>query len=368
MTIRTWLLDTFFRRELDERIRLSIPARDSPAASWRELSAAPLGPPWQETRAALEAAARLAHTNPLAARIIALSADFTVGSGVELVTADAWARSFWDDPQNRIGARLRRWAGELARSGELFLVLSRNPASWMSYVREVPALLIDNIATDPDDLERELAYHQLTDDPQGITWSSRAADGGAEQVMAHYTVNRAVGEVRGRSDLAPIIPWLEHYEMWLEDRVRINRYKGAYLWQVKVEGALPGQLEAKRSQYSRIPSNGSIIVTDAAETWQAVQPNIAADDAAADGKALRLAIAAGAGVPLHWLAEGESTNRATAREMNAATLRQYAQRQQALGDMLRDLITLAAARAGRPAPEVELRFPALETGSDTAID
>lgn len=363
MPIRDWLLDTFFKRAVDERVRLAVPVRDAPAAGWRELNAAPLGRSWQETRAVLETAARLSRENPLAARIIALSADFVVGEGVGF-SGDAWAEAFWNDPQNRIGARLGRWCRELARSGELFLVLSRNPAGWMSYVREVPALLIDRVITDPDDLERELSYHQLTDEAQGLTWSSREADGSAEQVMVHYTVNRAVGEVRGTSDLAPIIPWLEHYETWLADRVRINRYKGAYVWQVRVEGALPGQLEAKRSQYSRVPAPGSIIVTDAAEQWNAVQPHIGADDAAADGKALRLAIAAGAGVPLHWLGEGESTNRATAREMNAAALRQYIGRQQAFSAMLRDLVAVAAARAGRPEPRVELRFPPLQAGEE----
>ena len=364
MTLRSWLVDRFFRSEVDQRIRLAIPVRDD-APGYRAATTPLLQQNWSDVRSLIEAATTLGRTHPLAARILALTTDFVVGAGPE-VTGDDWALSFWHDPRNRLDQRLHRWCDELSRTGELFLVLSRNPASGMSYVREVPAVLIDRIETDPHDLECELSYHQLTQDIEGITWQAAGAQTPVEQVMLHYTINRPVGEVRGRSDLAAVIPWLEHYSMWLEDRVRINRYKGAYLWQVQVANALPGQLEAKRAQYSRIPQSGSILVTDAAETWTAVQPNIGADDVSADGKALRLAISAGAGIPLHWLGEGESTNRATAREMNAATLRHYAQRQREFGLILRDLVRVAAQRAGQPEPRIEFAFAPLEASGEIA--
>ena len=193
-------------------------------------------------------------------------------------------------------------------------------------------------------------------------WWYAAAHGGN---VLHFAVNRPVGQVRGISDLAAILVWLERYDLWLEDRVRLNRYKGAYLWQVKVEGALPGQLEAKRAQYSRVPTSGSIIVTDGHETWSAVQPQIAADDAAADGKALRLMIAAGAGVPLHFLAEGEGANRATAREMGTATFRHFAHRQNLFSAMVEDLLVTAARRAGVEPGPVKVTFEAVvERGKD----
>jgi hypothetical protein len=156
--------------------------------------------------------------------------------------------------------------------------------------------------------------------------------------------------------LAQILTWLERYDLWLEDRVRINRYKGAYLWQVKIDGALPGQLEAKRAQYSRVPSPGSIIVTDGHETWTAVQPSIGADDVEADGKAIRLMIAAGSGVPLHFLAEGESATRATAHEMGTATYRHFAHRQHVFATMVEDIIRVAARRAGLGEIELAAKF------------
>jgi len=330
--------------------------------------------PWHEVRALLEEAARACETNPLAARLIHMTTDFVIGAGATLrvrpAAARRWVQAFWNHPLNRLSERIYAWCDELSRSGELFLVLSRNPVDGMSYVREVPALQIDAIACDPDDLERELRYHQLTADVEGRWWpAARTAsqpdagpEGDPDQVMLHYAINRPVGSLRGRSDLAQILPWLHRYDLWLEDRVRINRYKGAYLWHVQVRSPLPGQLEQRRAQYSRVPQSGSIIVTDANEEWRAVQPQIAADDVEADGKAIRLMVAAGVGVPLHYLAEGESANRATAREMGTATFRHFQHRQHVFQGILEDVVRAAGRRAGLGEIAVRVRLDPVPTG------
>jgi hypothetical protein len=374
MDVRRWLADRLLAREVDRRVQAALrPAEDR---GWRPL-AEPAGAlrRWPEVRATLERAAETCRTNPLAARLVGMTTDFVVGSGATVATAaggppEPFVSDFWAHPLNHLDLRVYRWGDELTRAGELFLALCRNPADGMSYVREIPAAQIDGIDTDPDDLEHELRYHQLTGDIDGTWWPGR--EGGGDQILLHYAINRPVGEVRGISDLAAVLPWLERYDLWLEDRVRINRYKGAYLWHVKVEGALPGQLEAKRAQYARIPSPGSLIVTDGHETWTAVQPQIGADDVEADGKAIRLMIAAGAGVPLHFLAEGESATRATAREMGTATFRHFSHRQHVFAALVEDVIRVAAERAGRPAPDVRVQFEAVlaedERGAAAASD
>ncbi|NLG50012.1 MAG: hypothetical protein GX552_07880 [Chloroflexi bacterium] len=354
MNLSEWLIAHVpaIRRAVDQRVQLALKAVDDD--HWRPITnQTPTARTWADIRDQLGKIQEVCRVNPLASRLVDMTTDFVIGAQVR-VDGDPWVRQFWEHPQNRLAQRLHQWCAELSRSGELFLVLSRNPVDRMSYVREVPAMLIDRIETDADDLERELTYHQLTDDTEGRWWPARDSD--AEQVMLHYTVNKPVGETRGYSDLAQILQWLERYDLWLEDRVRINRYKGAYLWQVRINNALPGQLEAKRAQYSRVPTSGSIIVTDGSEEWTAVHPQISADDVEADGKAIRLMIAAGAGVPLHFLAEGESATRATAREMGTATYRHFAHRQQMFRWMLEDLVQTAARRAGRPGVEFSIAF------------
>ncbi|MEN6479343.1 MAG: hypothetical protein ABFD20_06865 [Anaerolineales bacterium] len=360
-----------FRRPKPAPTRHSLavaPEPDEPL--YRPLSTAgAIERPWHAQRAELERIYAACATNPLAARLLALTADFVIGSQAT-VRGHPFAQRFWAHPLNHLETRVFDWCRELSRSGELFLVLSRNPVDGLSYVREVPALLIDAIEVDPNDRERELRYHQLDDTPEGRYWPAAALDATPDEaVMLHYSLNRPVGAVRGVSDLAPVVVWLERYALWLEDRVRINRYKGAYLWHVSVDNPLPGQIEARRAQYSRPPRSGSIVITDSAEHWEAIQPRIDADAVEADGRAIRLMIAAGAGIPLHYLAEGDTATRATAREMGTATLRHFAHRQRQFAAIVEDVIRRAAQRAGLGEIEVQVSFESVlaqEDGTTTS--
>jgi hypothetical protein len=308
--------------------------------------------PWYERKEDLTDALDAWRTNPLARRIVALTTDYVVGDGITVASEATlsvrhFVEGFWTHRKNNMALRLYSLCDELTRAGELFIVLSRNPADGLSYVRAIPASRIDQVETDPDDYERELRYHELRPGSiEGHWWlCAEGAQPGDDQVMVHYAVNRPVGAVRGEGDLVPILPWLKRYRSWLEDRVRINKYKGAFLWDVAITGADVTTLRQKQAQYSAPPEPGSILVHDEKERWVAVRPNIGADDAEPDGKVLRLVIAAGAGIPLHFLAEGESATRATAAEMGDPTFRHYRHRQLAFCSLLEDLVATALERA-----------------------
>lgn len=360
MSMRNWLLDRFFATQVDQRVQAALKVIDD--KYWRSITPGQLtSRSWMEVQELLQQVETTCDKNPLATRLLQMTTEFVIGSWIQF-KGDPWVAKFWHDPMNDLDRRVYVWCHELAKTGELFLVLSRNAVSKMSYVRELPAILIDEIRTDLNDMEIETEYHQLTADTEGKWWpAAKVAPIEVDQVMLHFAINRDVGQVRGRSDLATYLTWLDRYDTWLEDRVRINRYKGAYVWQVKIEGALPGQLEAKRAQYSRIPTPGSIIVTDGHETWTAVQPNISAEAVQADGRALRLMIAAGAAVPLHFLAEGEATTLATAKEMGTPSFRHWAHRQYVLGEIIEEIIQIAGTRAGEKVGDVEITFESVLT-------
>ena len=370
MNWRDRLAERLFGDVINSRVQAAVKVVDD--RWWRQVdgAAGPQDKKWWELRDDFEDALKAWRTNPLAFRIVSLTTDYVVGSGIQISSpvayVDRFVSAFWSHRQNRMGMRIYSWCDELTRIGELFVVLFTNPADGMSYVRTVPAVKIDRIETDPDDLERELRYHELRhDDPiEGKWWAGweRGKDDLEAPVVLHYAVNRAVGCVRGQGDLVPILPWLRRYREWLEDRVRVNRYKNAFLWHVKLEGAGPGDVESKQGQYSKPPSPGSVIVTDETEEWTAVQPRIQAEDVKDDGKALRLMIAAGAGVPLHYLAEGETATRTTAREMVGPTVRHYEHRQRFFCDLLVDVIEKASYRArvagrlGQPRGGLQLSY------------
>ncbi len=353
MTWRERIAERLFGDLIETRVSAAVKVVDD--KWWRQVggAAGPQDKKWWELRDDFEDSLEAWRKNPLAFRIVGLTTDYVVGNGIQISSpvgyVDKFISDFWTHRQNQMAMRIYTWCDELARAGELFIVLFTNPADGMTYVRTIPAIKIDKIDANEDDLERELKYHELrNDDPiAGKWWSSweSGKDDLETPVMLHYAVNKAVGCLRGQGDLVTILPWLRRYKEWLEDRVRVNRYKNAFLWHVKLDGAGPGDIEAKQAQYAKPPSPGSVIVTDETEEWTPVQPSIKAEEVADDGKALRLMVAAGAGVPLHFLGEGETATRATAREMVGPTVRHYEHRQLYFCDMLLDVMEKAAYRA-----------------------
>jgi hypothetical protein len=357
---RDWMIDRLCRDAVAARVReaLDLAGEDR---GWRALG--PREPArevaYRTLLDRLHAATEAYRENPLAFRVVELTTDYVLGRGIRLRSPDPAVQEFvdawWSHPQNRLPVRQFELCTELSLAGELFVALHRNPYDGMTYLRPVPAALIDQVETDPDDAETERRYHQIpttllgggghsTLDPQLSTGDGRwweASD------LRHYAINRLPGAVRGQGDLFPLLPWLARYREWLTDRLRINRFKGAFIWEVELRTADRRAALARQAELATPPNPGSVLVHDQTESWRAVQPNIAAQDAEPDGRALRLMIAAGAGLPLHFLAEAEGSNRATAAEMGGPTLRHFERRQLYLGWVFADLALEAARRSGR---------------------
>ena len=92
------------------------------------------------------------------------------------------------------------------------------------------------------------------------------------------------------------------------------------------------------------PAPGSVLVTGPDEVWGVSSPNLASFEAGEDGLAIKKMSAAGAGVPLHFLAEPESSTRTTAESAGGPTYRHYQQRQVYFTWMLKEIIKVVLAR------------------------
>ncbi|MDF1514988.1 MAG: hypothetical protein P1S60_14350, partial [Anaerolineae bacterium] len=202
------------------------------------------------------------------------------------------------------------------------------------------------IITDAEDYEMELEYIENTP-AEPRTWYGshhQKAEDPSTPVMLHWTVNKPFDAIRGESDLRPILPWALRYSEWLKDRVRLNRQRTR-------QGVLDvmvmddSQVEAKKQQLRGVnPIEAGIYVHGSGEEVKMHNLNIDADEAEQDGLVLRLAIATGANLGLHYLGEGERTNYATAKEMGEPTARFFQDRQEQLVWMVEDLITAAYKR------------------------
>jgi hypothetical protein len=325
--------------------------------------------------------------NPLANAIIELTTSFVLGEGITVAAKNEPVQdiidAFWTHIDNRMDERVYSLCTELSLYGEQFIHFFINKYDGSVIIRQIDPSLIDQIETDPEDIEKPLRYHRR---PIGQVMSETSGDPPAHfdptqpvdtqgqwftagcEVM-HFAINKVSNAKRGKSDLATLLPWLRRYKDWLTDRVRINKYKAAFLWDVKLNGADKKTIDRKKMEYAYPPEPGSVIIHNEAEQWSAVEPKISADDASEDGRAIKLMVAVGATLPEHYLADGDNGNRATAAEMSLPTLLKFKRRQRVVKYMLRcilDRVIAEARKAGRLSPDLDvsydITFPEIDSG------
>lgn len=294
--------------------------------------------------------------NPLARRITELTTTYVTGGGFVVSSphaeTQAFLERFWNHRLNHLSLRTGELSDELVLSGNLFLLLSTD-ASGMSYLRVIPSADIVRIESSEADVEQELFYvgkSGLTGDERVFPAYQPGRDrpeegGGFAPVMLHYAVNRPVGSQWGESDLAPILKWLSRYSAWLEDRVRLNRFRNAFVYVVKARFANETARSNRQAQLAaHPPAPGSVLVTDENEEWSVIAPKLEALDASSDGLAIKKMIAAGVGLPLHFLAEPESSTKTTAEASGNPSYRRFAERQRAMCWILQDLLRVVVER------------------------
>ncbi|MCP4127916.1 MAG: hypothetical protein GY753_12750 [Gammaproteobacteria bacterium] len=282
--------------------------------------------------------------NPIARRLIGLVTAYVVGgAGIGVTSKNKkmakYTDDFFDHAENTVKLRQPEWSDELGRAGELFLVLHMNEASGVPYVRSIPASKIIKIDWREGDYESETYYYERRgpgEEPK--VWRGwRVTERDKEPMMLHYAINRPVGNMRGESDLSPILPWMQRYSRWLDDRVRLNAAMRVYMWIVKAPKA---RLEVLQETYRRPPESGSVLFVDKdAESWEAVTPSLGANDAEKDGRAIRwMIISGGLGTALTDIGESETASRSTAESMAEQRRRFLRQRQAYFSWMLSDLV------------------------------
>jgi len=331
------------------------------------------------------------NANPLAFAIIELTTSFVLGEGITISGNNKRVQqvidAFWYHPENRMEERIYSLCTELSLYGELFIHFFVNQYDGSVVIRQIDPSLIDQIETDPEDVEKPLRYHRR---PIGQTMNATSGDPpnfdptkpadtqgkwfAAGKEVLHVAINKVSNAKRGKSDLATLLPWLRRYKDWLTDRVRINKFKAAFLWDVSLTGADKKTIDRKKMEYTYPPEPGSVIIHNEAEKWTAVEPNIQANDVSEDGRAIKLMVAVGATLPEHYLSDGDNGNRATATEMSLPTLLKFKRRQRVMKYILTcilDRVIKEATKAGKLGPRVdttfEITFPEIDSGEHQTL-
>ncbi len=286
--------------------------------------------------------------NPLARRIVKLISMFVVGEGIQVQSdhaeTNAFLQEWWDHPLNHLGRKVINFCDEATRSGNLFFLCTVDQATGMLFVRGVPADQIEEIVTASNDVDQELAYKPMAgaDGLSRPPWPAYNPAADQPMFMLHYSYNQPVGVPWGEPDLAPMLPWLGRYCSWLEDRARLNRFRQAFMYVVTGDYKTEAERVAKQNELNaNPPPPGSVLVANKTEVWSVIDPQLSAGEAAEDGLSIKKFIAIGAGFPIHYLAEPESSTSTTADAAGTPTFRGLEQTQTIFLSILTEIAQIA---------------------------
>lgn len=325
--------------------------------------------------------------NLLANRLIELPVAYLLAEGVQLKVNDEDNQrvldGFWRDPINEMDIKLPKKVRELALFGEQVYPVFVNEHDGHVRLGYLDPSFIADVMMDPDNPEQPIGII-TTRDAKWKERKYRVIINGDEDVFTertqairktfdtgdafYFRVNDLSSGKRGRSDILAQADWLDAYDQFLFGELDRAGFLRAFIWHVTLKGATAKEVE-KRAKEITSPKPGSVRVTNDAETWADVTPDLKATDTSQGARLFRNHVLGGATMPETWFGGGGDVNRATAGEMNEPTFKIYTMRQKMWKHILESIgryVLWQAAKAenakvdfGKDEWKVEALFPEL---------
>lgn len=293
----------------------------------------------------LEEAIRAWRLNPLARRLCNLFKIYNV-DGLSYTCDDLDTKKFldefWEHDLNQMEDQLEEISNEIFLTGNLFPVYSVD-MSGMTYVRIFPTDQIQEIQTAPNDIRQEQFFitKPLSMDVESQIYMNLSS---APVFMQHKAINRLAGTLWGEGEIFPDLPWLGRYASFLEDRVRLNRYRQAFIYDVETQETDVTKNKVRKAEIqANPPQPGSVNVHGPNEKWTVLSPQLNSLDAETDGLMIKKMIAVNH-VPMHYLAEPESSTRTTADAAGTPTFKAFENQQNTFKKIIASMLKIAVRR------------------------
>jgi hypothetical protein len=271
-----------------------------------------------------------------------------------------------DDARDRLEAflELNEWpllekqmCEELSRDGEVFLRFhGRNKFGYDTDVMLVTLVdPLEIIAIDRPEAEEVRRYLRRWEqfgemDESGNQPSTTKTVWLPSEEIVHIRVNTSLNELRGRSDLQVVLPWLKVHKAWLQDMARRNYMIGSFNWDVTVKPPLtPAQVKAA---HGSAPAPGSAIYHTEAEEWEVLTPDMKFNDSSQGARAIKLQTMGGFKMPESWFGDTGESNLATTQALSLPTLRAFIDRQDLLAYYFERVV-----KKGANLENVNIQFP-----------
>jgi hypothetical protein len=268
--------------------------------------------------------------NPLAKRLIEMTAEYIISEGVKVKAEDQELQQFLDDfwKINDLENRLWEYTKELGLWGEQCYQAFVNQVNGRTRLGYHTPGRIKGVVLDPENvlqIQRIVLNNDKTLAPVvplelGQDGSFFAGD------TFFFKINSVISSSRGRSDLFAGADYLDMSSQFVFSRGERSIFGNAWFWDVLVEGATKEDCE-KFAKTLKLPNPGSARVHNEKMKWTAVTPDFKAHDASYDAKLLKNFCLGSMGFPGHFFGDSGDTNRATALEMHEPVVKRLTTRQ-----------------------------------------
>lgn len=311
-------------------------------------------------------ATQLYSQNPLAHRIIEVITDFCIGDNISWETddedLDELFHEFWHHPRNAFHETQYQRVSELLLYGEQCYPVFVNPVTGLVQLGNIHPAFIKQTILDPDDYKLVIGVEVYGSSAMTTTYRTIFSEDSNtflnDQALKmrnemdgdcfYFAINTlslpmaANGygdrsyQIRGRSELLPLMDRLgiiDDLNYLNLDRIQILL---SVIYDIEVAQGTPKDIEKIMEEFG-IPNGPAVRAHDEKMKINVRTPTLGSSDIAGLFKMVTDEILGGAGIPSHWIGEGEA-NRASAMSMELPTLKKLAAKQKVVVGMFKKIL------------------------------
>lgn len=301
-------------------------------------------------------------TNPWAKRAMEVITDFIIGSGVKLTATaekehDRLATqevldNIWKGYPHNFERKLEDYLLPLHLFGELALPFEVQESDGSLALGFIDSDNIEGIVMNPDALSVQgIKFKGSKDDK---IWDVvNTPEDPIKRGVFLFQINKVINATRGNGVMAPVVDTMASMDDMMFSQLERLILMNNFIWDITLEGYQQPQID-KWLKSDPAPRPGSRRAHNEKVKWDAVTPDMKAQNVTSLFRLFFSMISIGIGVPEHWMGSvGYDLNRATAAEMNIPPLRRMERRQQYVHDCFKLIIDFGIVNAQRGGKQVD---------------
>lgn len=309
----------------------------------------------------IELAYYLYDSSGLVKRFVRDTKNFVLGEGVEFSvenddesgSALAVLDEFWNDSVNAMNVRLEKRVEFLCLLGEQCWPVVVNPVNGAVRLSYIDPANIDDVAV--DSLFPEMAAAVRLKGMGGRSgqvlsviregWDPMKREyGRLSGECFFFSINNPPNGMRGRSDLVSSFDFINGFEEGLFDELDRFKLIKSFIWDVSIAGGNEDDIR-EFLQKNRTPKPGSVRAHNERVTWNAVAPDLKAQDTKALFDFAKTYLAGVQNRPDSWLGSGGKAYQTEAELMGEPTFKDLGSRQRYVKYMLEHVLQFAIDQA-----------------------